>query len=78
MNQIILSKDEIENENIRMRLEEDSLISLSSYPKTKTRQEIIEEITSSSVTKMDIPIEILKKYLRKRLLLMELQQNAAL
>ena len=60
MNQIILSKDEIENENIRMRLEEDSLISLSSYPKTKTRQEIIEEITSSSVTKMDIPKEILE------------------
>ncbi len=60
MKQIILSKEEIENENIRMQLEDESLVSLQTFPKIKSRQEIIEEIKNSSINTTEIEKEILE------------------
>lgn len=60
MNQPILSKKEIENENIRMQLESKSLVSLKHYPKLIKRQKIIEDISNKSISNMEISKNILE------------------
>lgn len=56
----ILSQEEIENENMRMRLEDDSLVILKQYPNSITRKRLIELLRQDSLPKVNIPKEILE------------------
>lgn len=58
MNNLILTKEEIEQENIRMRLEDDSLILLSRYPQKITSTALLDKIKNDF-----IPDQPISKYI---------------
>lgn len=56
----ILTQEEIENENLRMRLEDDSLVLLSQYPNNIDRKKLIELLQQDSIPKENVSKEILE------------------
>lgn len=56
----ILTSEEIENENIRMRLEDDTLVLLNQYPKTIERKKLIELLQDDPIPKRTISKNILE------------------
>ncbi len=54
----ILTLTEIENENLRMRLEDDTLVLLNQYPKKITRKKLLDMLRTDSSPNLYIPKEI--------------------
>lgn len=56
----ILTSEEIENENLRMRLEGNTLVLLNQYPKTIERKKLIELLQDDIIPKNNVPKDILE------------------
>ncbi len=60
MNSVILSPSEIERENTRMQLEEESLVRLKNFPTTFSRKEILEYFKTEKKLNLPLSKEILE------------------